>query len=154
MLVSGLCHCCILWTNYTVKNGLKMLYFLSTTTRIVDQLNKTMAVHGVCVGNKVQQASQCSGQLFWLTHWRILLLIWNVNTVIGRLSWFLWVSCNTYQYRDLKRWTSKIHNRPVVFVLESHPKQLTAIVKQFKHLFYPNDFQRSLVQSGNLKSVH
>jgi hypothetical protein len=83
-----------------------------------------------------------------------------MNTVIDRLSGFLWVSCGTYQYRDFKRWTSStyftisIQFRPVVFELESHPKQLTAIVKQFKHLFYPSDFRRSLVQSGNLRDVH
>ena len=71
---------------------------------------------------------------------KILALIWNVNTVIGRLSWFLRFSCGTYQCRKLKRWTSfhTLRNNhsywPVFFFfcffdLESHPKQLTAIVK-------------------------
>ena len=91
---------------------------------------------------------------------KILALMWNMNTVIDRLTWLLWVSCGTYQYRDLKSWTSStyftisIQFRPVVFELESHSKQLTVIVKQFKHIFYPIDFRRSLVQSGNLKDVH
>jgi len=60
-----------------------------------------MAAHVICMGNTAQQWPE-----FLIHTLKFLALIWNVNTIVDRLSWFIWLSFGTYQYKDLKSWIS------------------------------------------------